>query len=111
MEITPLTVDYYWTPEGRCPVREWRDGIRSEETVDIIDGRIARVRRGLLGHCDSIGGGLQGLKIDVGPGFRIYFGRKGTHLVFLLSAGDKSTQKADIKKAHEYWEDHQRRKL
>ncbi len=76
MEITSLTVDYYWTPEGRCPVREWRDGIRSEETVDIIDGRIARVRRGLLGHCDSIGGGLQGLKIDVGPGYRISFRQK-----------------------------------
>jgi len=49
------------------------------------------------------------LKVDFGPGYRIYFGQMGRALIVLLCGGDKSTQSKDIKKAHEYWTDYKRR--
>lgn len=49
------------------------------------------------------------LKIDYGPGFRVYFGQYGATLVILLCGGDKGTQTRDIKQAHAYWNDYRRR--
>lgn len=48
------------------------------------------------------------LKIEVGPGYRVYFGQVGKKLVILLCGGDKSTQKSDIRAAHKYWADYWR---
>lgn len=49
------------------------------------------------------------LKVNIGPGYRVYFGQIGTKLVVLLTGGDKSSQRKDIKIAHEYWADYRRR--
>ena len=75
----------------------------------IIDARLTRVERGLLGETNWIGNGVFELKIRVGPGYRIYFGRHGRRLIIVLCGGDKGTQKKDIKKAVLYWEDYLRR--
>jgi len=61
---------------------------------------------GNLGHCRSVGGGVVELKIDFGPGFRIYFGQDGDKIIVLLVGGDKRTQPTDIKRAKEYWVDY-----
>ncbi len=45
------------------------------------------------------------LKVDFGPGYRVYFGQDGERIVVLLIGGDKKSQAADIKRAHEYWDD------
>ncbi|HCU23444.1 MAG TPA: addiction module killer protein, partial [Deltaproteobacteria bacterium] len=71
--------------------------------------RIARIRKGNLGYCRDVGKGVTELKIDFGPGYRIYFGRRGNEIVVLLSGGDKKSQWKDIKAAHEYWADYRRR--
>ena len=74
-----------------------------------IRARIARVRAGNLGKRQSVGKGVFELKIDFGPGYRVYFGQVADAMVILLCGGDKSTQAKDIKTAHEYWADYWRR--
>ncbi len=51
---------------------------------------------------------MKELRIDYGPGYRVYFGEDGVTLVILLCGGDKSTQVRDIKKAQEYWAEYRR---
>lgn len=63
--------------------------------------RIERLAAGNPGDARPVGGGISELRIDYGPGYRVYFLREGQRLVLLLSAGDKSTQSADIDAAHE----------
>jgi len=74
-----------------------------------VDARLARVRLGLFGNAKPLGGGVGELKFDVGPGYRIYFGKDGKTIVILLHAGDKKRQSDDIETAREFWEDYLRR--
>ncbi|GAB4194869.1 MAG: hypothetical protein Fur006_40860 [Coleofasciculaceae cyanobacterium] len=62
-----------------------------------------------MGDYRSVGEGVYELRIDYGPGYRVYFGQVGTTIVLLLCGGDKSTQVADIRKAKEYWADYEKR--
>jgi len=61
--------------------------------------RIDRLRGGNLGAVASVGGGVSEMKIDHGPGYRVYFVSRGKELMILLCGGDKSTQDKDIKRA------------
>ncbi len=84
-----------WTLE----FQDWLDHLRDRGAQAIIDARIARLRDGNFGHARSLGQGLSELKIDYGPGYRIYFTRRGDTLVILLHGGDKSGQTRDITRA------------
>lgn len=64
-----------------------------------IGARIDRLAFGNFGDVGSVGGGVSELRLDFGPGFRIYFARRGEMLVVLLCGGDKSTQRRDIAEA------------
>ena len=108
MDVRPFTVEYYQTSSGRSPVREWLHSLESS-VQDIIDIRLIRVRRGLLGDVRFLGNGVSELKFDVGPGYRVYFGRDGHTLVILLNAGQKKGQSRDIETARVYWVDYLRR--
>ena len=108
MDIGPIAVYYYQTSTGRCPFRDWLESL-DQQIQQIIDARLTRVRRGLLGHAENLGGGLWELKFDVGPGYRIYYGRVGKTIVILLHAGHKKGQTSDIDTAREYWADYERR--
>lgn len=66
---------------------------------------------GNLGDHKPVGGGVWELRIDAGPGYRVYYALAGQRLVLLLTGGDKSSQRADIEKAMVYWGDHQRRHI
>lgn len=71
-----------------------------------IDIRIIRLRLGNFGDAKSVGGGVSELRIDHGPGYRVYFARKGRTVVVLLAGGDKRTQDRDIvlaKKLAQEW--------
>ncbi len=109
MDVSPLAVEYYQTATGRSPVKEWLHSLDGP-IQDIIDARLTRVRRGLLGDVRSVGNGVGELRIDVGPGYRVYFGRHGKTLVILLNAGQKKGQSSDIQTALAYWADYLRRK-
>ena len=108
MEVSKKQVETYVRHDGRCPFVDWMDSLRDQRARAKIRTRIDRVQLGNLGNCESVGGGVSELKIDYGPGYRVYFGQIGTKLVILLCGGDKSSQSEDIKKAIEYWEDYKK---
>ncbi|MBZ8182174.1 type II toxin-antitoxin system RelE/ParE family toxin [Oscillatoria salina] len=110
MEAQPREIQNYQTVEGRSPFEEWLESLRDSRGKLIVDKRIRRVRVGNLGDYRSVGDGIFELRIDYGPGYRVYFGQVGTTLVLLLCGGDKSSQKQDILKAKEYWRNYERRK-
>jgi putative addiction module killer protein len=71
---------------------------------------ITRMAQGNLSNVKSVGGGIQGYRIDFGPGYRIYFGRDGERLVILLGGGTKKRQRDDVHRAQNLWADYRRRK-
>lgn len=71
-----------------------------------IELRLDRLEMGNFGQIRSLGGGLYEMKIDIGPGYRIYFSKIGQLIVLLLCAGDKRSQHRDIIKAQEYLKDY-----
>lgn len=94
---------------GVSPFDEWVTALRDRLTVARIQKRLIRLRAGNPGDYKSVGSGVYELRLDFGPGYRIYFAFSGDHLVLLLCGGDKSTQASDIADAITYWEDFQRR--
>lgn len=74
-------------------------GLRDHEARRRILQRIARLELGLLGDVKTVGRGISELRVDHGPGYRVYFMRCGNELVILLCGGDKSTQTKDIERA------------
>jgi len=108
MDIVPITIKYYQMSSGHSPYREWLDSLDIGIQV-IIDARLIRVRRGLFGNTEHLGSGVWELKFDVGPGYRVYYGRDAKTLVILLHAGHKKSQSKDIETAHEFWADYLRR--
>ena len=67
--------------------------------------RLERLETGNFGDCKGVGGGVSELRIDWGPGYRVYFGRDGQTVIILLCGGDKRKQDSDIKKAVELWQE------
>lgn len=105
METAAQDIEIYVGRDGKSPYSDWLDGLKDVKARAIIRVRIDRVRLGNFGKCRSVGEGIYELKIDFGPGYRVYFGREGDKLVILLCGGDKGSQKRDIEKAHVYWKD------
>ncbi len=99
----------YVTPNGRDVLGEWLEGLKDLRTRAKIAARIDRLAVGNFGDCKAIRGGLSELRIDWGPGFRIYYAMLGRRRVLLICGGDKSSQPSDIKRALAYLEDYQRR--
>ena len=102
-EVQPREIQRYVTPDGQVPFDNWFDSLRDSKTSTIIDKRLNRVILGNFGDCQSVGNGVFELRIDYGPGFRIYFGQVGTTIILLLCGGNKSTQDRDIRQSIEYW--------
>ncbi|HQU49751.1 MAG TPA: type II toxin-antitoxin system RelE/ParE family toxin [Casimicrobiaceae bacterium] len=98
-----IEVRHYLTPEGRDPFAEWVERLRDKRARAAVLLRIGRMERGLFGDARSVGGGVSELRIDVGPGYRVYFGRIGDRIVLLLCGGDKRRQDDDIARAKRYW--------
>lgn len=98
-----MDVRHYLTPEWRDPFEDWLAGLRDRRAVSAVLLRIGRLERGLFGNCKAVGGGVSELKIDAGPGYRVYFGRIGDRIVVLLCGGDKGRQDDDIARAKDYW--------
>jgi putative addiction module killer protein len=79
--------------------RAWLDGLRDRTARIRIDDRLVRLARGHAGDTRSVGGGVQELRIHVGPGYRAYYMWRGEQLVLLLSGGNKGSQSRDIAQA------------
>ena len=110
MEAKPQHILHYHTTDGGCPFVEWFDSLRDRRAQLRIDARLARVELGNFGDAKGVGDGVLELRIDYGPGYRVYLGRDGYQVVVLLLGGDKRKQSKDITQAKDYWADYKARK-
>lgn len=95
----------YLTTDGRAPFEEWLAALRDVTGRARIRARLARLQAGNFGDCKPLRDGVQELRIDHGPGYRVYLSRQGTVLVLLLCASDKAEQDRAIRQAVEYLDD------
>lgn len=79
--------------------RTWYTHLKDKRALAMIAKRIDRLAYGLVGDAKPIGEGVSELRVDYGPGYRVYFKRRGNTLIVLLCGGDKRTQDDDIKLA------------
>jgi putative addiction module killer protein len=77
----------------------WLDGLKDKRAQVRIAARLRQVESGNLGDWQSIEGEVSELRVHYGPGYRLYFARRGRIIVVILNAGDKSIQKRDIRRA------------
>lgn len=99
----------YQLEEGSVPFTEWLCGLRDVRARAQIEVRLRRISSGNFGDCKPVGEGVSELRLDIGAGYRVYYGRYGQSLVILLCVGDKGSQQADITRAKAYWADWKRR--
>lgn len=104
------TIEHYLTePEQEAPYLQWLEHLRDRRAKVAIIRRTNRVEHGNFSDHKFCGDGVWELRIDVGPGYRVYYGQSGPCIVLLLCGGDKRMQHADIIKAVSYWQDWKRR--
>jgi putative addiction module killer protein len=109
METQPREEVFYTEEDETCPFEAWLDSLRDRRARARIKQRLDRIELGNLGDFKPVGIGVMELKIDYGPGYRLYFAQIGVTIIILLFGGDKSTQNQDILKAQQYWIDFQKR--
>lgn len=110
MEVVQKEIRIFKTKFGQLPYLEWFRSLKDQKSRQIIQARIDRLSLGNAGFTNTVGEGVQELKIPYGPGFRIYFALDGARIIILLSGGDKSSQYDDIKKAKAYWNEYKEAK-
>jgi putative addiction module killer protein len=101
----------YLTRSGRDIFGEWLSGLGDPRAMAKVVARIDRISAGNFGDCKALRGGLFELRIDWGPGYRVYYAMVGKACVLLLCGGDKRKQSSDIKRALEYLKDYRERTL
>ena len=99
----------YQTAGGRDVFGDWLAGLKDTRTEAKILARIDRLALGNFGDCKSLGAGLFEMRINWGPGYRVYYTMIGRSCVLLLCGGDKNRQSADIRQAVEYLKDYRER--
>ena len=103
MESTARKAKNYRNAAGKSPFREWILRKLDGDVRNRINARIRRIEEnGNYGDCEPVGNGVYELKLDTGPGYRVYFGIDGDQII-LLGGGAKDTQDSDIRKAQECW--------
>jgi putative addiction module killer protein len=102
-------VQNYLTPEGRDPFKDWLASLADRMAKARVAARVQRLAVGNFGDCKPLADGVWELRIDHGPGYRVYYARAGERLILLLVGGDKRRQQADIETAQACWKDWKRR--
>jgi putative addiction module killer protein len=90
------------TEDGRSPFAEWFDDLDAV-TAARVDRYIRRLEAGNFGAAKPLRNGVFELRLDFGPGYRVYYGREGRTIIILLGGGSKRRQDADIAAAVERW--------
>jgi putative addiction module killer protein len=99
----------YVAPTGRRPFDQWFSALDATAAAKVSDA-LDRVAAGHEGNLKPLGGGLHEVKIDFGPGYRVYFGRIEQAIILLLGGGTKQAQRRDIAHARTRWADYQQRR-
>ncbi len=105
MEARPRTTVEYVSRNGKNHFADWLDHLDIRANAAVI-ARLIRVRNGTFGDTKPVGEGVTELRIDYGPGLRVYYGSDGPELVILFAGGDKSTQDRDIALAKKLWKEY-----
>ncbi len=105
-----FTVEYFIDSAGHAVVDAWLDELADMRAISRIATRIERLERGAFGDCKPLREGVWELRIDCGPGYRVYYSVVGKTIVLLLCGGDKRKQAADIERAVSYLKDYKRSK-
>ena len=95
--------------KGHSPYRAWFDRFNAPAAAKVATA-VTRLALGNFSNVKGVGSSVFELRIDFGPGYRVYFGKDGEHLVILLGGGTKQRQQHDINAAIADWEDYKRRK-
>ena len=109
MHTLMFEVKAYQDTAGCKPYADWLDSLTDNNTKARIVARVNRMTAGNFGDCKPLRDGVQELKIDFGPGYRVYLSKQGPVLVLLLYGGDKSDQNRDIERAIAYLKDWKQR--
>jgi putative addiction module killer protein len=98
-------IRYYVTSSGHAPFADWFEDLDLVARAKVARA-VARLEQRNFSNVKSVGEGVLELRIDFGPGYRVYFGRDSETLVILLTGGTKKRQQRDIDTAHSYWRDY-----
>ena len=106
-----MEIRRYLTGSGKDVIGEWLTDLGDARARAKIAAWLTRLEAGNFGDCKPVGEGVWELRIDWGPGYRVYYARAGAAIVLLLCGGDKRKQSADITRAIEYLKDYKRRSI
>lgn len=95
----------YRDSQARAPLAQWLDALKDKRARAHIRVRLERLGAGNFGDCKPLRDGVQELRIDYGPGYRVYLSRQGPVLLLLLCGSDKGDQERAIKRATGYLND------
>ena len=104
-----MDIREYATEDGRSPFADWFETLEASAAAKVTTA-LTRLGLGNTSHVEGAGSGVFELKIDFGPGYRVYFGKDGKEIAILVGGGTKKKQQRDIAAAHSYWQDYKRRK-
>lgn len=107
--MSAIRVLEYLDTAGRSPFRRWFDSLDATAAAR-IGAYLYRLEQGNFSRVQGLSGGVFELRIDFGPGYRVYFGKDGDTVVILLGGSAKKDQSKAIARAHEAWQDYRRRK-
>jgi len=104
-----MEIEEYETADGRSPFAEWFGGLDAVAAAKVTTA-LTRLGLGNTSNVKGVGAAVFELKVDFGPGYRVYFGKDGPEIVILLGGGTKKRQQRDIAHAQSLWQDYKRRK-
>jgi len=104
-----MDVREYETEHGTSPFAEWFETLDAMAAAKVTTA-LTRLGQGNTSNVKGVGSGVFELRIDFGPGYRVYFGKDGTEVAILLNGGTKKRQQRDIAAAHDCWQDYKDRK-
>ena len=107
--MSAIRVLEYLDASGRSPFRRWFDGLDATAAAR-VGAYLYRLEQGNFSRVEGVGSGVFEVRIDFGPGYRVYFGKDGDTVVILLGGSAKKGQDAAIKAAYKAWPDYKRRK-
>jgi putative addiction module killer protein len=100
---------HYVDSQGHDLFANWLSQLRDKQAQARIAARLIRLHNGNFGDCKPVGSGVWELRVDWGPGYRVYYALEGKHVILLCDGGDKRQQSQDIQRAIARWNEWQTR--
>ena len=109
MQRLPVELCIFRDARGHQPFVDWFDSLSDRGVQARVMQRLDRLQAGNPGDCRAVGSGLMELRIDTGPGYRIYFAQMAIDRCLIVGGGSKRTQTADIERARKWLEEARKR--